>query len=66
TVAAEGREVDHLISEQKVRDAADSARKAAPMEAAPDAHLLDTTDLSLAEVVDAIEKMVREHHRFSH
>ncbi|HVK61979.1 MAG TPA: (d)CMP kinase [Bdellovibrionales bacterium] len=62
----EGREVDHLITEQKVRDAQDAARKAAPMEAATDAHVLDTTELSLAEVVDAIEAMVRQHHRFSH
>jgi cytidylate kinase len=36
------------------RDARDSARAAAPLRAAPDAVPLDTTDLTIAEVTDAV------------
>ena len=55
----EGREVDHLISEQKKRDAQDANRKAAPLQAPPDAHIIDTTDMSLMEVVEKVEELVR-------
>lgn len=55
----EGRHVDHLIAEQKRRDAQDTARKTAPLLAAPDSHTIDTTDLTLTEVVRKVEALVR-------
>jgi cytidylate kinase len=36
------------------RDLRDSTRAAAPLVPAPDAVLLDTTDLTIAEVTDAV------------
>lgn len=40
------------------RDAYDSTRESSPLEAAPDAELLDTTGLSIEQVVDAIVERV--------
>jgi len=40
------------------RDTADSTRKAAPLAAASDARVLDTTDMDIAGVVEAIAVMV--------
>jgi cytidylate kinase len=42
------------------RDAADSSREASPLRAADDAYLLDTTGLSIDEVVSQIVALVRE------
>lgn len=48
-----------LIEEIRVRDARDGGRAAAPMKAAADAVLLDTTDLTIAEAVAAAEKTAK-------
>lgn len=56
----EGLNVDQMISEQKKRDAQDAGRKAAPMQASAEANTIDTTTLSLIEVVDRVEALVRE------
>ena len=48
-----------LIEEIRIRDARDGGRAAAPMRAAPDAVLLDTTDLTIDQAVAAAEKTVR-------
>jgi cytidylate kinase len=58
----EGRELGAMIEEQKLRDAQDAGRKAAPMLAPPDAAVIDTTELSLAEVVARVEALVRKAH----
>jgi cytidylate kinase len=42
------------------RDAADSTREVAPLRAAPDAVVLDTTALSLDEQVERIAALARE------
>lgn len=42
------------------RDKADSTRAASPLKAAPDAHELDTTNMGIDEVCDAIVKMAHE------
>jgi cytidylate kinase len=42
------------------RDEIDSNRKYAPLRAAPDAVVIDTTDLSIAQVVDRIETVIEE------
>jgi CMP/dCMP kinase len=42
------------------RDIRDSTRAAAPLVPAPDAAILDTTDLSIAEVTAAVLALYRE------
>ena len=53
---AKGLQVTHdqLMQEIACRDAADCQRAVAPLKKAPDAVLIDTTDMSVAEVVDKI------------
>ena len=48
-----------FIDEIRIRDARDGGRAAAPMRAAVDAVLLDTTDLTIAEAVAAAETTAR-------
>ncbi len=60
-LAARGETValDDLLRAQQERDARDAARDLAPMRAAADAIRLDTTHLTLAQVVDVMEREVR-------
>jgi cytidylate kinase len=46
--------IDSLLRDIRERDARDATRAAAPLVAAPDAVLLDTTDLSIAAATDAV------------
>lgn len=61
-LAGRGLAVDYeqVLADQRARDARDSSRTDAPLVAAPDAVVLDTTDLSIERAVaaafDAIEK----------
>jgi cytidylate kinase len=48
-----------VLAEQAIRDERDTGREHSPLEAASDAHTLDTTDLTLPEVVDRIVSRVR-------
>jgi cytidylate kinase len=41
------------------RDEADRTREVAPLSMAPDAHLIDTTALSIRQVVDEILSIAR-------
>jgi CMP/dCMP kinase len=52
-----------VLAAQQARDARDATRDIAPMVPAADAILLDTTSLTLEEVVERMEKIVRS--RFS-
>jgi cytidylate kinase len=52
--------IDGLLRDIRERDARDSTRAAAPLVAAPDAEILDTTDLSIAEVTAAVLALYRE------
>jgi cytidylate kinase len=52
--------IDGLLRDIRERDARDSTRAAAPLAPAPDAVLLDTTDLSIAEVTAAVLAFYRE------
>jgi cytidylate kinase len=54
----EGRSLESMISQQTQRDHQDASRKAAPMRAPDGAHTIDTSGLSLSEVVDAIEGLI--------
>jgi cytidylate kinase len=59
-MAARGEPVDleTLLQAQEERDRRDAARDLAPMVAAPDAQLLDSTHLDLKQMVDLMEKEV--------
>ncbi|MBT4760645.1 MAG: (d)CMP kinase [Bdellovibrionaceae bacterium] len=52
-----GGEVKEILKAQQVRDEQDTQRKSAPLLAAEDAVTIDTTDLSLDQVVDQVETM---------
>ncbi len=60
----EGRDLTKTIDEQKLRDAQDANRKAAPMLASSDSHTIDTTAHSLVEVVNIVEGFVKTHFQF--
>ena len=53
-----GRDPAAVASELRRRDRTDSSRAAAPLRCAPDAHRLDTSDLTLDETVDQVAKLV--------
>lgn len=54
------REVEAVEADLVRRDAYDSTRATAPLTAAADAVLLDTTDLTLGEVIDTITSLALE------
>lgn len=62
---ARGESVDYaaVLDDIRKRDARDSGRAAAPLKAAPDAHVLDTTDLDIdgafAAALAVVERKVR-------
>jgi cytidylate kinase len=49
-----------VLAEQAIRDERDTARAHSPLQAAPDAHTIDTTDLTFAQVVDRVVGLVDE------
>jgi cytidylate kinase len=55
-----GADVQTVLAEQTIRDERDETRKHSPLEAAPDATLLDTTGLPLEQVVERIVALVRQ------
>ncbi len=54
-----GAAVDHVAQEMDQRDRRDRSRTEAPLMQAPDAEYLDTTNLTQAEVEEAILKLIR-------
>jgi CMP/dCMP kinase len=60
TISRGGREqFSDVVRETLQRDTIDSSRETAPLKAAPDAVRIDTSDISIDEVVSTIEKLVR-------
>ena len=53
-------EYDTLLAEIKQRDYNDSHRAIAPLKPAPDAVILDSSDLNLAQVIEKITAMAKE------
>ena len=49
-----------MLQEIRQRDEQDMNREIAPLKAAPDAVLLDTSELSFDEVVDRLVAIIRE------
>ncbi|MEO8669268.1 MAG: (d)CMP kinase [Bauldia sp.] len=60
-----GRDVtfERILGEIRERDARDSSRAVAPLKAAPDAHLLDTTHLTADEAFKAALAIVEAHRK---
>jgi cytidylate kinase len=54
-----GADVDTVLAEQTMRDQRDSTREHSPLHVAADAVALDTSGLSVAEVVERIAALVR-------
>jgi cytidylate kinase len=48
-----------VLADQTIRDQRDTARAHSPLQAAPDAGTIDTTDLALPEVVGRVVELVR-------
>lgn len=55
-----GRTLGELQREIETRDRNDSSREFAPLSLAPDATLIDTTDMTVNEAVEAVVRRVRE------
>jgi cytidylate kinase len=55
-----GANLPDLVAELKARDERDSERSAAPLKAADDAILLDTTEMSIDEVVNQVMQMASQ------
>jgi cytidylate kinase len=53
-----GADASVVLAEQQIRDQRDSTREISPLEPAPGATVIDTTDMSLDEVVAAIVALV--------
>ncbi len=51
---------DSILQEVSARDAQDSSRELAPLKSADDAILVDTTELSLEQVVERILQVIKE------
>lgn len=58
-VRREARDAGQVASEMAARDEADRTREVAPLAMAADAHLIDTTTLSIRQVVDEILRIAR-------
>ena len=58
-----GADPDTVRSEQALRDERDTTRSHSPLEPAPGAVVLDTSDLTLAEVVQRVAKLAYPHGR---
>jgi cytidylate kinase len=54
----ESRNYDDILANLRERDRIDTSRAIAPLRAAADAVILDTTDLSVDEVIARIEALV--------
>lgn len=53
-VRAKRRAAEGIVEDIRSRDKQDSSRKTAPLKIAADAHVIDTSDMNLEQVVDAV------------
>ncbi len=58
-VRPEARDAGQVASEMAARDEADRTRAVAPLAMAPDAHFIETTALSIGQVVEQVLALVR-------
>ena len=59
TARGEETSFDRVLADQRARDERDAARADAPLRRAEDAHLLDTTDLSVDQAVDRAAEIIQ-------
>lgn len=52
--------LEELLAQQELRDERDETRACSPLKPAPDAVVIDTTPMSLAEVASHLERLVRQ------
>ncbi|MBT8038878.1 MAG: (d)CMP kinase [Xanthomonadales bacterium] len=52
--------LSRLSQDIKKRDERDSTRAIAPLKPAPDAHVIDSTEMGINEVMDTIHKLIKE------
>tara|TARA_B100000749_G_scaffold280896_1_gene280635 strand:- start:163 stop:831 length:669 start_codon:yes stop_codon:yes gene_type:complete len=57
----QGKDLESTIEAQKQRDQQDASRKAAPMQVPEGAHVIDTSELTLDQVVQKVEDLVQKH-----
>jgi cytidylate kinase len=58
-----GADAETVLAEQAVRDERDRTRKYSPLEPAPGAAVLDTTEMTLDDVVERVVELAREANR---
>ena len=58
TGQGEGVKLEDVLTDIRIRDARDSGRAAAPMAPAPDAVLLDTSEMTIDQAADAARRIV--------
>ena len=56
-------ELERISEAMQTRDRRDSEREASPLKSAPDAVIIDTTGLSLEEVVSRVVELAKERRR---
>ncbi len=61
----EGADVQKIQQDQTVRDAQDSQRKSAPMKVPDGAHVVDTSDMDLQQVIQKVQQIIEESGQFS-
>jgi cytidylate kinase len=61
-VRSRRRAAEGFLDEIAARDRVDSSRRAAPLIVADDAHVIDTSSLTIDEVVDQILAQLRKEH----
>ncbi|MBL4751885.1 MAG: (d)CMP kinase [Amylibacter sp.] len=57
---------EQVLADIKLRDARDAGRDIAPMIAAPDAHLIDTSNMKIAEAIAAVIAIIKARHDQNH
>ena len=56
-----GLDVATVLAEQAIRDERDTGREHSPLQAAPDAHTVDSTGLTLPQVIERIVALASAH-----
>jgi cytidylate kinase len=63
TAMGHSADLDILTRDLRLRDDQDRNRSVAPLKPAPDAYVVDTTDLNLQQVEMKLRKLILEKHR---
>jgi cytidylate kinase len=57
----QGASIEATKKAQKIRDIQDSNRSVAPLQVPENAHVIDTSEMDLQQVVESIDKIIHEH-----